>query len=70
MRSVSTTCSTLVTEWQDIASLHEVHLAFKQTGTFTADFNADLAQILLSNLIRNAIIMNKLMSNCRSGFGI
>ena len=50
--------TSLVAEWQDMASFHEVNLVLKQTETFMADFNTDLAQILLSNLIRNAIKYN------------
>lgn len=48
----------LVEELEDFASFHEIRFVIKENGAFKVDFNRDLAQILLSNLLRNAIKYN------------
>ncbi|WP_293924178.1 sensor histidine kinase [Sphingobacterium sp. UBA6320] len=46
-------------ELTDLMSFKGIDIQINEHGTFTIDFNVDLAKILLSNLMRNAINYNK-----------
>lgn len=48
----------LIVELEDIASFKGVEIVLKRGGVFKASFNANLARILISNLLRNAIKYN------------
>ena len=46
-------------ELEDIVQFKEIDVKVVQNGIFLTQFNAELAQILISNLLRNAIKYNK-----------
>jgi len=46
-------------EFADLIDFKGIAIHIRDHGIFTTDFNVDLAQILVSNLIRNAINYNK-----------
>lgn len=48
----------LLHDMEDIIEYKGIEVEFREQGNFTTQFNADLAQIMLSNLIRNAIKYN------------
>ncbi|WP_312136497.1 HAMP domain-containing sensor histidine kinase [Sphingobacterium sp.] len=48
----------LLHDMEDIIEYKGIEVEFREQGNFTTRFNADLAQIMLSNLIRNAIKYN------------
>ena len=48
----------LLHDMEDIIEFKGIEVEFQEQGNFTTRFNADLAQIMLSNLIRNAIKYN------------
>lgn len=48
----------LISELEDIASFKEVQIVLIEDGDFVLEFNANMARILLSNLMRNAIKYN------------
>ncbi|MFZ4261215.1 sensor histidine kinase [Sphingobacterium sp. HJSM2_6] len=49
----------LVVDFEDILQFKNIQLSLKEDDTFVVDFNHDLALILISNLLRNAIRYNK-----------
>ncbi|WKK59847.1 HAMP domain-containing sensor histidine kinase [Sphingobacterium sp. BN32] len=48
----------LLHDMEDIIEYKGIEVEFREQGNFTTQFNTDLAQIMLSNLIRNAIKYN------------
>ncbi len=48
----------LLEQLADLAEFREVTISLKEDGHFTKTMNPDLAEILLSNLIKNAIVHN------------
>jgi len=49
---------TIINEYQDLAEVRQVSLEFEDNGQFSAMINKDLAAILISNLLKNAINHN------------
>lgn len=54
--SISTICNRLAEDISDLAAFKDVALEFVHDAELTAKMNPDLADILLSNLIKNAVI--------------
>ena len=54
---------TLINEYEDFAEARQVKLLFTEQGTFRAVMNKDLAEVLISNLLKNAINHNVLNGN-------
>lgn len=52
------TAKNLLQDLEDVISYKEIQVTLIENGQFVVDFNPDLAQILLSNLLRNAIKYN------------
>lgn len=50
--------SELVKSYEDFIEFKKVHVSIVEKGFFGADFNPDLAGILLSNLLKNAVKYN------------
>ncbi len=50
--------SELVKSYEDFIEFKKVHVSITEKGFFGADFNPDLADILLSNLLKNAVKYN------------
>ncbi len=54
----NTVIKTLADDFRDMADARNIALHLREEGTFTMNMNADLAIILASNLIKNAIVHN------------
>lgn len=50
--------SKLVEDYEDFIEFKKVEVSIMEKGIFVADFNQDLADILLSNLLKNAVKYN------------
>ncbi|MDR2237632.1 MAG: HAMP domain-containing histidine kinase [Chryseobacterium sp.] len=48
----------LVKNYEDFIEFKKIHVEIQEKGYFMADFNPDLAEILLSNLLKNAVKYN------------
>jgi signal transduction histidine kinase len=48
----------IVTEFNDFAAFREVRVFINERGILEKNMNSDLAEILISNLVRNAIVHN------------
>ncbi|MGV3630609.1 MAG: sensor histidine kinase [Bacteroidota bacterium] len=51
-------CKQLIQDFSELLTFKDIHLELKENGTFHHRMNRDLAVILLSNLIKNAITHN------------
>ena len=65
----------LVQNYEDFIAFKKVEVSIIEKGKFVADFNQDLADILLSNLLKNAVkynhqegILNIIVENNRITF--
>lgn len=56
--SINTLTKTLISEYEDFAALKSVQVHLKEEGPLEAAMNKDLAAILISNLLKNAITHN------------
>src|SRR5690606_21646760 len=54
----NTVIRTLADDFRDMADARNIAFHLREEGTFTMNMNADLAIILASNLIKNAIVHN------------
>ncbi|NQX41168.1 Signal transduction histidine kinase [Pedobacter steynii] len=56
--SITTLTKTLISEYEDFAALKSVQVHLKEEGPLEVAMNKDLAAILISNLLKNAITHN------------
>jgi len=56
--SINEIVKTLISEYEDFAGIRKVHIHVQENAGLDAFMNKDLAAILLSNLLKNAIIHN------------
>lgn len=56
--SINTLMKTLISEYEDFAQLKSVQVDLKEEGLLEVAMNKDLAAILISNLLKNAITHN------------
>jgi signal transduction histidine kinase len=56
--SINDVVKTTVTEFEDFAAFKTVTVALQEKGILHRNMNADLAQILVANLVKNAIVHN------------
>lgn len=56
--NINNLAKTIVNEFEDFAAFRNVAISVRESGTLNSLMNADLAQILIANLVKNAILHN------------